>query len=102
MSGWVRPDPSLLGILLRLASAHAVQGFLAIMLRMMLGVICESTPSQDSSLIHFAITPEEGWPILLWSQNTSCTICELGGVRADCWCSCFLDCLVELVILLSL
>ena len=70
-----------------MASSHAVQGFFVMILRMSLGVISGSTSIQAKSVMHLAITPEEGWPIRLWSQNTSCMIFAVDGVLLF---SCFL------------
>ena len=70
-------EPSLFGSLLRLASSHAVQGFFVMILRISLGVISGSTSIQARSLIHLDITPDEGWPMRLWSQKTSWIIFEL-------------------------
>jgi hypothetical protein len=32
-------------------------------------------------VIHLDMTPDEGWPMRLWSQNTSLMRFELDGVR---------------------
>ena len=51
--------------------ADQVQGFFDIILRTSLGVICGSTSIQARSEMHLAMTPDEGWPMRLWSQKTS-------------------------------